>query len=84
MRAVIRIKRRNQRIRYRLERAVGEREDEHPPIKQPISRQLRLTCCGAKGHKSREHVQRKCGNDELAIAHLVADYSAKDDAEAKA
>ena len=83
VRAVLREKRRDQRVGDRLERAVGEREDEHAEIQDRVRRRLRLSRRRRRSDQCREHVQHERRDDQLAVADLVHDQPADDDAEAE-
>ena len=84
VRAVVGEKRRNERIGDGFERAVGQRENECADIEKQVRGGLRLSLGRAKGDEGRQHVKQKRGYDQLAIADLVDDDAADDDAEAEA
>ena len=80
MRAVVRIERGHERVRDCLQRPIRVSKDKHAPIKTLVGG----SAFGGEGHDGRKHMQRERDNDEFAIADLVADHAANDDAEAEA
>ncbi len=80
VRAVLGEERRDQRVGHGLERAVRVGEDEHAPVQARVG----ARSAGGEGHHGREHVQRERGDDQLAVADLVAHDAADDDTEAEA
>jgi hypothetical protein len=64
----------------RLERAIGEGEDEHADGQhlEGVLRRRRHA-----RHGEREDVKREGGNHQLAVANLVAHHATDDDAEAE-
>ena len=81
MRALLREDRGDERVGHGFEGAVREGEDEHAPVEEVI-RVLRGG--GAEGDERREDVAEEGEGDELAVADLVDDHAADDDAEAEA
>ena len=84
VRAVGRKERGDERIGDRLERAVRDGEDERAPVEEVVGRHLVLVGRGAERDERRQDVKRERGDDELAVADLVDDEAADDDAEAEA
>ena len=84
VRAVVREERRDERVGHRFERAVRQREDERSQVEEHVRRVLRLSLGRGKGDEGREHVEQERGDDQLAVADLVDDEAADDDAETEA
>ena len=74
----------DERIGHRFERAVRDGEDEHAPVQEVVGRHLVLIGRGAERDERRQGVERERGDDQLAVADLVDDEAADDDAEAEA
>ena len=55
-----------------------------PQIQEHVSRRLRLSRGRAEGDEGRKHVEHEGRDDQLAVADLVHDHAADDDAEAEA
>ena len=81
VRALLGEDRGDERVGHGFEGAVREGEDEHAPVEEVI-RVLRGR--GAEGDERREDVAEEGDRDELAVADLVDDHAADDDAEAEA
>ena len=81
---LLREQRRDQRVGDRFERAVGEREDERAEVQEQVGGVLRLSLGRGKRDEGRQHVEQERGDDQLAVADLVDDDAADDDAEAEA
>src|SRR5262245_63208596 len=81
--AVVREKCRYQRIGHRLEGSISHCKDERPPEEKLPNRLLGHARARCEGHKCREHMKCERGNHQLAVADLIRDDSADDDAEAK-
>ena len=84
MRAVVGEERGDQRVGHRFERAVGQGEHERPDIQEHVSGGLRLSLGRGKRDERRQHVEQERRHDQLAVADLVHDHAADDDAEAEA
>ena len=88
VRAVVRKERGDQRVRDSFEDAVSEGEDEHAAeeavVGQGFGRFTTVTRHSGERDDGREDVQQECGDDQFAVANLVADDAAEDDAEAEA
>ena len=84
MRAVVGEERGDERVGHRFERAVGQGEHERPDIQEHVRGSLRLSLGCGKGDEGRQHVEQKRRHDQLAVADLVHDHAADDDAEAEA
>ncbi len=84
MRAFFREESCNQRIRHRLKHTVRCSKNKHPPEKEFVNRGPTHFRIGHKSHESRQHVQSKRRNHQLAVAQFIDQKTANDDTKAKA
>ena len=84
MRAVVGEERGDQRVGHRFERAIGQRENECADVQKHVRGGLGLAPGRGKRDEGREHMEQERRHDQLAVADLVDDHAADDDAEAEA
>ncbi len=84
MRAVVGEQRGDQRVGHRFERAIGQRENECADVQKHVRGGLGLAPGRGKRDEGREHMEQERRHDQLAVADLVDDHAADDDAEAEA
>ena len=84
VRAVVREERGDERVGHGFERAVGQGEDERAQVEKHVGGVLRLSLGRRKRDEGRQHVEQERRDDQLAVADLVDDDAADDDAEAEA
>jgi hypothetical protein len=78
--AVLGEQRGDERIGHGFESSVGQGKDEGPDIQEHVGGGLGLAFGRGKSDERRQHMEQEGRDDQLAVADLVHDHAADDDA----